>query len=31
MSLGNGAWKEGGAKNHTEPKALGIHDNPAKL
>ena len=28
MSLGNGAWKEGGGSNHTEPNVQGIYDNP---
>ena len=28
MSLENGAWTKGGDTNHTEPNALGIHDNP---
>ena len=28
MRLGNGAWKEGGAKNHTKLNVQGIHDNP---
>ena len=28
MSLGNGAWKNGGAREKTKPSMKDIHDNP---
>ncbi len=30
MSLGNGAYKEGGATSAAEPKGKGIHYNPVR-